>query len=71
MNNIAANSGVSFSVLGRHSMLDQACPILDTGESSSISWIPAFAGMTDSRQAAGNVSGMIQVLQRKEKGYES
>jgi len=52
MNNPAASSGVWFSVLGRHSVLDT--------ESSSISWIPAFAGMTDSRQAAGNLPGVIK-----------
>ena len=28
-------------------MLDQACPVLDTRE-SRFSWIPAFAGMTRS-----------------------
>ena len=55
MNNPAASGGVSFSVLGRHSVLDT--------ESSSISWIPAFAGMTDSRQAAGNVPGLIQMTE--------
>ncbi len=41
MNNPAASSGVSFSALGRHSVLDT--------ESNGISWIPAFAGMTDVR----------------------
>jgi hypothetical protein len=55
MNNPAATSGVSFSGLGRHSVLHT--------ESSSISWIPAFAGMTGSRQAAGNVPGVIQKKQ--------
>ena len=38
MNNLAARSGVSFSVLGRHSVLDT--------EPSLFNWIPAFAGMT-------------------------
>ena len=38
-----------------HSGLDQACPVLDTGESNDFNWIPAqasprraFAGMTAS-----------------------
>ena len=31
-----------------HSGLDQACPVLDTGESNDFNWIPAFAGMTTS-----------------------
>jgi len=56
MNDPAASSGVSSSLLGRHSVLDSACPVLDTGESSRVFWIPAFAGMTNSRQAAGNAS---------------
>jgi len=43
-------------LLGRHSVLDTACPVLDTGESSRIFWIPAFAGMTTSRQAVGNTT---------------
>ncbi|GEM_PF-11250 len=30
-----------------------ACPVLDTGESSRVLWIPASAGMTNSRHAAG------------------
>jgi len=30
----------------RHPVLDTACPVLDTGESSSLLWIPASAGMT-------------------------
>jgi hypothetical protein len=34
------------SLLGRHSVLDT--------QSSRVFWIPAFAGMTNSRQAAGN-----------------
>jgi|GEM_PF-3262079 len=38
--------GVSSSVLARHSVLDT--------ESSRVLWIPASAGMTNSRQAAGN-----------------
>jgi len=54
MNYPAASCGVSSHVLDRHSVLDTACPVLDTGESSLISWIPAFAGMTIPRQAAGN-----------------
>jgi len=36
----------SFSVLARHSVRDT--------ESSRALWIPASAGMTNSRQAAGN-----------------
>jgi hypothetical protein len=55
MNNPAASSRLLFLVLRRHSVLDT--------ESSNISWIPAFAGMTDSRQAAGNVPGVIQNLE--------
>jgi hypothetical protein len=27
-------------------VLDRACPVLDTGESSPVLWIPASAGMT-------------------------
>jgi hypothetical protein len=60
MNDPAASSGVSSSLLGRHSVLDGACPVLDTGESSRAFWIPAFAGMTNSRQAAGNGPQAIQ-----------
>jgi len=56
MNDPAASSGVSPSLLGRHSVLDLACPVLDTGESSRVFWIPAFAGMTNSPQAAGNTT---------------
>ena len=56
MNDPAASSGVSSSLLGRHSVLDTACPVLDTGESSRVFWIPAFAGMTNSPQAAGNTT---------------
>jgi len=48
MNDPAASSGVSSSLLGRHSVLDT--------ESSRVSWIPAFAGMTNSPQAAGNTT---------------
>ena len=48
MNDPAANSGVSSSLLGRHSVLDT--------ESSRVFWIPAFAGMTNSPQAAGNTT---------------
>jgi len=43
MNDPAASSGVSSSLLGRHSVLDAACPVFDTGESSRVFWIPAFA----------------------------
>ena len=46
MNYPAASRGVSSSVLARHSVLDT--------ESSRAFWIPASAGMTNSRQAAGN-----------------
>jgi len=56
MNDPAASSGVSSSLLGRHSVLDAACPVFDTGESSRVFWIPAFAGMTNSPQAAGNTT---------------
>ena len=64
MNDSAASSGVSSSLLGPHSVLDLACPVLDTGESSRVFWIPApvpdpdpgFAGMTNSPQAAGNTT---------------
>jgi len=46
MNYPAASCGVSSHVLDRHSVLDT--------ESSLVFWIPAFAGMTIPRQAAGN-----------------
>jgi hypothetical protein len=52
MNDPAASSGVSSSLLGRQSVLDT--------ESSRAFWIPAFAGMTNSRQAAGNGPQAIQ-----------
>ena len=42
----AASCEVSSSVLARHSVLDT--------ESSLAFWIPASAGMTNTRQAAGN-----------------
>ena len=45
MNYPAASYGVSSSVLARHSVLDT--------ESSRARRIPASAGMTNSRQAAG------------------
>jgi len=45
MNYPAASCGVSSSVVARHSVLDT--------ESSRVFWIPASAGMTNSRQAAG------------------
>jgi hypothetical protein len=48
MNDPAASSGVSSSLLIRHSVLDT--------ESSRVFWIPAFAGMTNSPQAAGNTT---------------
>jgi len=48
----AASCGVSSSLQGRHSVLDT--------ESSRVFWIPAFAGMTNSRQAAGNAPEGIQ-----------
>ena len=50
----AASSGVSSSLLGRHSVLDT--------ESSRVLWIQAFAGMTTSRQAAGNAPQGIQTV---------
>jgi len=56
MNDPAASSGVSSSLLGRHSVPDTACPVLDTGESSRVFWIPAFAGMTNSPRTAGNTT---------------
>ncbi len=46
MNYPAASRGVSSSPLARHSVLDT--------ESSRALWIPASAGTTNSRQAAGN-----------------
>jgi hypothetical protein len=52
MNDPAASSGVSSSLLVRHSVADT--------ESSRGFWIPAFAGMTLSRQAAGNAPQEIQ-----------
>jgi len=52
MNDPAASSGVSSCLLGRPSVLD--------AESSRVFWIPAFAGMTNSRQAAGNEPHRIQ-----------
>ena len=54
MNDPAASSGVSSFLLSRHSVLDT--------ESSRVFWIPAFAGMTNSRQAAGNEPEGIQDL---------
>jgi len=45
MNDPADCRGVSSSVLARHSVLDT--------ESSRALWIPASAGMTNLRQAAG------------------
>jgi len=52
MKDPAASSWVSSSLLRRHSVLDT--------ESSRVFWIPAFAGMTNSRQAAGNEPQGIQ-----------
>ena len=46
MNFPAASRGESSSVLASHSVLDT--------ESSRAPWIPVSAGMTNSRQAAGN-----------------
>jgi hypothetical protein len=57
MNDPAASSGVSSFLLSRHSVLDT--------ESSRVFWIPAFAGMTNSRQAAGNEPEGFQRLQAK------
>jgi len=59
INDPAASSGVSSCLLGRHSVLDT--------ESSRVFWIPAFAGMTNSRQAAGNEPHRIQVTALLEK----
>ena len=53
MNDPAASSGVSPFLLSRHSVLDT--------ESSGVFWIPASAGMTNSRQAAGNEPEKIQM----------
>ena len=53
MNDPAASSGVSPFLLSRHSVLDT--------ESSRVFWIPASAGMTNSRQAAGNEPEGIQI----------
>jgi hypothetical protein len=36
-----------------HSLLDSACPVLDTGESSSFLWIPASAGTTATAASRG------------------
>ena len=52
MNDPAASTGVSSFLLSRHSVLDT--------ESSRVFWIPAFAGMTTSRQAVGNAPEGIQ-----------
>ena len=52
MNYPAASRGVSSSVLSRHSVLDK--------ESSRIFWIPASAGMTNSRKAARNRPSWIR-----------
>ena len=66
MNDPAASSGVSSSLLGRHSVLDGACPVLDTGESSRPSGYRLEfirlrrAGMTNPRQTAGNGPQAIQ-----------
>ena len=46
MNYPAASYGLSSSLLGRHSVLDLACPGPD----------PGFAGMTHSPQVAGNTT---------------
>ena len=46
MNDPCASCGASSSALARHSVLDT--------ESSRTLWIPASAGMTNSRHAAGN-----------------
>jgi len=54
MNHPAASSGVSSSLPYRHSVLDT--------ESSWFFWIPAFAGMTTSRQAAGNITRRDSML---------
>jgi hypothetical protein len=57
MNYPAASRGVSPSGLARHSVLDT--------ESSRAFWIPASAGMTNSRQAAGNEPSRIQAATQK------
>jgi hypothetical protein len=46
MNYLAASNGVSSFLLWRRYVL--------APESSRVYWIPAFAGMTNSQQAAGN-----------------
>jgi len=48
MKHPAASSGILSSLLNRYSAPDT--------ESSPVYWIPAFAGMTNSRQAAGNTT---------------
>jgi hypothetical protein len=54
MNHPAATNGVSYHVSLRPSVLDT--------ESRSVFLIPVFAGMTSSRQAAGNGPWAIQFL---------
>jgi hypothetical protein len=51
MNCLEAGGAKSSSVLARHSVLDT--------ESSRGLWIPAFAGMTSSKQTAGDVPSRI------------
>ena len=63
MNYPAASRGVSSSVLARHSVLDT--------ESSRAFWIPASAGMTNSRQAAGNEPSWIQIRWTKDEEAET
>jgi len=69
MNYPAASSGVSSHILGRHSVPDTARPVPDTGQYSLVLWIPAFAGMTNTRQAAGNAthrkSATLPLIARK------
>jgi hypothetical protein len=60
MNDPAASSGVSSSLLCRHSVL--------LTESSRVFWIPAFAGMTNSPQAAGNTT--LREFKHKERRHD-
>jgi hypothetical protein len=66
MKYLTASGEVSSSPLwSRHFVPDTACPVLDTEESSLLFWIPAFAGMTTSRRAAGNGPIEIQAQNRE------
>jgi len=54
MNYPAASYGISSSAPARHSVLDTPAPYWIRGNPVVVLWIPASAGMTNSRQAAGN-----------------